>query len=114
MGCRIAADWMASGRPLRLVACEDGADGLAGAAGLEGAVHALRPAIGYAPLALLRRLGALEGARGLKALRARHARLNGDVMARIAADSEAAKVVPRRRLRPHPSGAQGRWPRPLG
>nr|ADI18725.1 hypothetical protein [uncultured Rhizobiales bacterium HF4000_32B18] len=98
MGCRIAADWIASGRAVRLVAA-DGA-GLCGTAALEGAVLALRPVVGHVPLPLLQRLGALAGPStglstgggGLKALRGRHARLNGDVLARIAADPETARA----------------------
>ncbi|WP_226584055.1 hypothetical protein [Acuticoccus sediminis] len=88
IACHLAADWIAAGRPVRLLAVDG--TGLAGAAALEGAALALRESVGHVPLAVLTRLGALTGETGLAALRARHARLNGDVLAAIAADPAAA------------------------
>ena len=101
LGCRLAADWIRSGRPVRLVAADPrtGAGGSEGGPGsgtaaraLEGAVLPFRPLLGHVPLAVLTRLGTLTGSPGLKALRARHARLNGDVLAALAADPARAAL----------------------
>ncbi|ORE90122.1 hypothetical protein ATO13_23436 [Stappia sp. 22II-S9-Z10] len=97
LGAHLAAGWIAAGRPVRLVPATAAQDGetpsLAGRDGLEGAALALRGAAGHVPLALLQRLGRLTGDTGLKALRARHARLNGDVLAAIAAGPAASADV---------------------
>lgn len=87
VGPRLAADWIAAGRPVRLVPADAAGTPVPA---LEGAVAALRHLVGHVPLALLNRLGALAGDTGLTALRARHARLNGDVLAAIAADPATA------------------------